>query len=1350
MSESGIFVRNASLPSDFNSERHRQSMNKEFVELLLRKLRTGNLRSIHLNALPGRYATRLDATHLNVLDGNNDALNEKSTSDRFLFDHLLSQPQFEFAIDLTHFKLNNADEADIRRFGVLARRLSSIESENEDNVLEHGIQTFGLGYPLLVKRSASDPTKIIKAPLLIWNLDIKRSHQQVNQWIISRNEEQPAYLNEVLLSHLSSDEGIVLGDVISEVPENKIICIDDICTLVGALLERLGVDDFDKCGCRLQAANDKDTVERVTSQIPWIMWSGIFGLYRTQKQSIIRDMETLLKNFDDFDFASLQIERLRETNNSCVEVDPSQTEILNTLDLNEYKVIQGPPGTGKSQSLTAIISNMLENEGKVLVVCEKRTALEVIYNNLEKAKLHDLVAFVEDVNRDRKKLIDQVRLTSERVKYEYQGFNESFYNARSRELKRLKGDYDARNSNLNGKAFMGIRFRDLIAEYLKLKRAHKNDLFKSIKFKFKEKEFEELAEIIQEGMHLFKAVEVESFVFDLLRSDVFKESYSYEYEEAIVQKLQAENDFLKKFDPKILLIPPPFMDADILSSELVEEFDVEAFLNVKRLIREKYDYWNSVAVRLNEAKEFITSNSILGTNTIHEKIYSLNELFSDINMFRSFFQSQIRSLDELEQALEAIPSKQKQRPLKYHWSISFFRYFGKSNRAVSDFWNCLEEILGSQSELLDGSFNESKKNLSKFIQNLESVDLDVDRFCSAIEQCISQTENLRNYFQWRQFKEKLSKIPLACVSSLADSGKSCDWFDYFRYGYYEQLIKKLDIEIKHFNVDDVSLTRIRNLTKQFRPIQRHRILKTFEDKQFNAINEYNKKGNIKWLFNYKKNKKFSSKNSLRSIVYQEFELFTTLFPVLLLTPSAASSILPLKQNVFDVVIFDEASQLRLEETFPSVVRGKIKIISGDKHQMPPSSYFASDINLDVEDADETEIEDENQSLFEKDHPLFLAESESLLEFGNNNNPIIVNTSFLDFHYRSRHPYLIDFSNAAFYGSRLIPMPEKNKYTPIKVYQVNGTYESRSNQSEAEAIIRYIQEEYPCTASGTCPSLGIATFNIQQRNLIKELLYDRGYTDAKFRKKLEQIGEKEELFVKNLENIQGDERDIIILSTTFGPKSNGTFSQSFGPLNTGKGHRLLNVLVTRAKDRVVVFTSIPESVFSTGYQDALPTKGNQGRAVLYAYIDYCQAVSNGNEERRQEILRLLAESCEESINSLNLHLIESPFEQEVYEYLRPHIEQDRIAPQFKLGGFRVDFVILDEDRKPKIAIECDGARWHSSVNAWAYDLHRQRILEKQGLIVYRIWSKNWFPNPEKEALKVRRFIEDIEPSALRAL
>ena len=444
---------------------------------------------------------------------------------------------------------------------------------------------------------------------------------------------------------------------------------------------------------------------------------------------------------------------------------------------------------------------------------------------------------------------------------------------------------------------------------------------------------------------------------------------------------------------------------------------------------------------------------------------------------------------------------------------------------------------------------------------------------------------------------------------------------------------------------------------------------------------------------------------------------------------------------FDIVMFDEASQLRLEDNLPAILKGKQIIIAGDEHQMPPSNYFSKVFDGEVEDEEDVE---EEKIVVDRDN--LLLSCESLLEFGSE---LKFEKQHLDFHYRSRHPFLIDFSNYAFYNQRLKPLPTNFEYVPIKYIQVNGTFTEHTNEAEAEMVLSIIDKNINRLPNGEYPTLGIATFNIAQRNLIKSKILER-QKFSKFEEFNSKIQELEEngMFIKNLENIQGDERDVIILSTTYGIGKDRKFAQRFGPINHTKGYKLLNVIITRAKYKVYVCTSIPEQVFMN-YKEYLITEGsNNKRAVLYAYLAYSKAVSDSNNESRVSVLTTLAENTPNPI-SYDSFLgadLESPFEEEVYQRLVDELGDKNLIPQLKVSEFRIDLVY---DPKivgvPKIAIECDGAKYHSSREAYLYDRHRQKILEDHGFVFHRIWSTNWWDNPSRETAKLVSFIKQIEAS-----
>ena len=389
---------------------------EKFIKKLLDKLRVGNTRSIHLNAIPGRALTRLDLFQLSQIE--NDFPQE-------FIKTILNNDSFSFPISYDKIELGELDKDEKRKLELLSKRLNAQVIENNDNFLEFGIKNFGFGFPLLIKRDRNDPTKIIKAPLFIWSLDIERSYQNKNTWTINKKEDAPIKLNEPLISHLAKDESIQLGNIPKKILEDGILDEGELLKLCNNILSQLD-SKSETLDLKIEKCPDKKAIESIANSKAWIQWSGILGIYRSQKEAIIHATEELLDRANEFDSENLILDKFQTSTISVIETDPSKEQIINTLTKNEIKLIQGLPGTGKSQSITAIVSNALANNVKCLIVCEKKAALDVIQANLEKAGLGSFSIVIDDVNKDRKKVVKKARNINENQNYNHFSKSEDF------------------------------------------------------------------------------------------------------------------------------------------------------------------------------------------------------------------------------------------------------------------------------------------------------------------------------------------------------------------------------------------------------------------------------------------------------------------------------------------------------------------------------------------------------------------------------------------------------------------------------------------------------------------------------------------------------------------------------------------------------------------------------------------------------------------------------------------------------------------------------------------------------------------------------------------------------------
>ena len=450
---------------------------------------------------------------------------------------------------------------------------------------------------------------------------------------------------------------------------------------------------------------------------------------------------------------------------------------------------------------------------------------------------------------------------------------------------------------------------------------------------------------------------------------------------------------------------------------------------------------------------------------------------------------------------------------------------------------------------------------------------------------------------------------------------------------------------------------------------------------------------------------------VRKLIQHIPNVLPQLKPCMLMSPISVAQYLDAGHAMFDVVIFDEASQIPVWDAVGAIARGKQVIVVGDPKQLPPTNFF--------EKRDESDDEGEVTA---EDAPV--KDLESILDECMGAGMARLS---LDWHYRSKHESLIAFSNARYYASRLITFPSPvTTDVAVRFIPVSGIYDrgaSRTNRAEADSIVdricSYFGQEDPKKREST---MGVVTFNISQMRLIDTLLQERLLARPELEERIAAHGD-ERLFIKNLENVQGDERDIILFSITFGKDSAGKMPMNFGPINQDGGHRRLNVAVTRARSGVEIYSSIrPDDI------DLARTRA-QGVADLKAYLDYA--------------IRGARAIAEESMPTGGEP--DSPFEQAVLAALRDAGWEAH--PQVGCSGYRIDIGIVDKNRPGRYlaGIECDGATYHSLKTARDRDRLRQGVLENLGWKIIRVWSTDWWADPKKVTGNLLKQLAEVPPA-----
>lgn len=441
---------------------------------------------------------------------------------------------------------------------------------------------------------------------------------------------------------------------------------------------------------------------------------------------------------------------------------------------------------------------------------------------------------------------------------------------------------------------------------------------------------------------------------------------------------------------------------------------------------------------------------------------------------------------------------------------------------------------------------------------------------------------------------------------------------------------------------------------------------------------------------------------LRDITARAGAALQVLKPVWMMSPTSAAQYIQPGTLLFDLLVVDEASQMRPEFAVSAILRGNQFIVVGDPNQLPPTDFFAAS------DGDDDGAVDGDGNPTET----MKVDTESILDLANTR---FQHRRRLKWHYRSQHEGLIQFSNRQFYDRDLIVFPSPtidDDLLGVKHVYVGGRYEASINEAEAKAVI---EEAFRLMRTYPERSIGIATMNAKQTELIRNE-FDRLILEApEVRSYVDNYaGTIDEFFIKNLENVQGDERDVILISTVYGPDKNGVVMQRFGPMNREVGWRRLNVLVTRAKLSTRIFTSLrPEDIKVT----ASASRG------LIAFKNYLTYASNGAQHED-------ASGGEP----------DSDFEVFVADAIRSAGYE--VVPQVGVEGFRIDIGVRHPDYPIGFiaGVECDGATYHSGLTVRDRDRIRQTVLEQMGWNIYRVWSTDWFADPSRELGKLLTRLE----------
>ncbi len=1202
-------------------------MNKHVFRNLLALLSRENRKSAFLNCLvPRSGSKRLDLKTL-------DAVGPFTARD--ILKAIYSNHEFAVKIPLKLYDLkdNDLDKLLVEAGDYLDFVLRRLYLLNEEIRSEKGCDTLYLGYPVLQHRHPLNSELNFTAPLLLWKVSLRPS-PQYDHWILERKHDDPIRLNQALKNWLIENHLPIPVEPPEELLEEGHLDYEALGQYVAGLSEVFGIgEDWKSLLLNTDTLGPDplpDPIDTQTTPPGFRLYTAaVLGIFEAYREAIIQDLNNYMEQGLERDLNQPNAPLFDRFAFPAVQLDTSQQLTLTKVGSGGHSVIHGPPGTGKSTVLTGIITTALANHRRVLMVCEKKAALDVIANRLDELGLRQVYALIQDASADRKAVVTKARSLHDRIpvipvpKKEWSTHLSEDWNMLSDAWRRYGVEFA--KPLWNGKSIEDI-----------------------------------LIEITTLSSH-------ESFS---------RESLPSIRDEQVLPLLSA-------------------LENDEAFGALVKHCSDNLLMMVKLLDFIEQSKWSQDV--LEDGERFVAHyGEEVKRNDRHiENTQRLVRIVEDLIPFQ----------------------KEHEYYLVHKGLLRWVRWIGsQAHRRYRAIYQQLELYAlsmdtgpGLPGPDLGHYVVDLKQNLTKSYQYAKLLS---QLSCNKVDliahvNSLKELRNLNLNWSAKEFFFNFSK---------SESHSEASHLQHFRYAALVGLVRT-QFKLLESVFSDEKLSCSIEVLENAASECLDRILDHHVRSCQAAIAVADRKYGFKRLYNLR-GQAGQTRNSLHHLTTSDKGLWMTLFPVTLCTPETASILFAGDNELFDMVLFDEASQMRIEESMAAMLKGKTIVVAGDMHQMPPSNWFEATGTHDLLSDDDPESDVGSLRI------------DSLLEYCIEHASF--SDSYLTYHYRSEHPALIQFSNAAFYGN-LKPLPIRESSVPFEIHQVDGTYINQTNPAEAVALVDALLK-VDVGADGDYPSVGVVTLNLKQRDyIVSEIIRRRRKSaadDAKFLA-LEKAG----LFVRNLENIQGDERDVIFLSTTFGRDLELQFRRNFGKLATRQGYRLLNVLITRARTQYVVFTSIPQEELSSYELLLISRKENWGYGMLYAWLEYIRMSVEISGWEKSPVLALLHKN-RAGQSPIEAHAPESEERLAVLNALLegalPGIETNNLPTGFqaasassssnvltaqKVGQYEVDW-LSQSDLSSAMASKAIFLLWGAS-KLPNFDLHyliqRKRYLSSKGIL-----------------------------------
>lgn len=1257
----------------------------------------------------------------------------------------------------------------------LSNRLTQLYRAARTSLEENGANTLYMALGLLVWYESEVSQKPRYAPILLLPMEIVRRSVQTG-YVVRQGEDDPQ-LNITLVEMLRQDLGIDISGLNPLPTDEHGINVKKVFTTIRRVVMN---------------KSRWDVVENaylgLFSFSKFVMWYDLKA--RTEDLRKNKIVSSLISGSLQWSPDSNYIydEKLDEINHPreiiCpISADSSQLAAICAAGQGRSIVLHGPPGTGKSQTITNIIAHVLAQGKSVLFVAEKMAALTVVQRRLEQICLASFCLEVHSNKSKKKDILGQLRRSLEigRIAKPQNWLMEAD------RLAALRNDLNKYVHALHRKRTIGHSFFHGLARSVAVRQSPAVVNFKA----------EQVVDITPEKLQKWSELARQlrnagegcghpyGHVWSLSLCQDYLPQLRTQLGDALLVLHSSINNLLKARSPIVKFFT--LAEQDESYSAIVNLYElVKQFLNTPPMpgtmvcindwdeVRSAVESWISHGRSRNKLRDELYSRytehvakldvagmqenlrvvkqqwfipRIFGMNRITKTLrgklkpgvaIGSEQVENDLEQIRKFQEEENFLSLASERAREMVGSLWQDGNADWDlvanacvWTTNLrklaadiagtdMEYLGRLRENWSSTITVFREQLGP-----DGAYS---KQLNSYIDaykafeaawqtfvQLAMLDQEVlsgckndhnwfEKLLEQIRKWEDNLDGLRNWCAWRRVRSEAVNEGLESLVKPYEVGKLAhDQVEpAFQRGFYQAWIENElanDTVLSSFTrgLFEDKIRQFRELDENFARLTQQEVYARLAARlpQINGDSLQNSEMGIL----QREILKQRNHMALRQLFSRIPNLLTRLKPCLLMSPISVAQYLDPSHSPFDIVIFDEASQVPTCDAVGAIARGKEAIIVGDPKQLPPTSFFMT-INTD-----------------DDDDGLSITDLESILD---DCLAIRMPEEHLRWHYRSQHESLISFSNYQYYSSSLHTFPSPDDLSPaVKIIYVDGFYDrgkSKQNRAEADAtvaeVVRRLLDPELCKSS-----IGVVTFNQAQQRLIEDLLDEQIRQNPEIESYFNSSAE-EPVFVKNLENVQGDERDVILFSVGYGPDAQGRISYNFGPLNREGGWRRLNVAVSRARQEMLTFSTL-----RPGQLDLSRTNA-KGVADLKAFLEYA--------ERGKQAL-----FAQNTVTDDAEH--DSLFEEQVCLALteRGH----NVKAQVGSSGYRIDLAIVDPDCPGRymLGIECDGATYHRSKTARDRDKLRELVLRKLGWKIHRIWSTDWWENPQREIERVEEAV-----------